>query len=757
MMEEPSVWDYIKSTLSFRRKERIVLPSADPQGDVQDEGWETGGTERQIQMDAVDASDSGFAKPDGDIPEWLVAVPQEEEEPYPQVVGGRIPWRILLSVLLAVAAQFVLEPPSRPAGTALALYLLSAGLLIWAVLDGEWVMAMLKPGQAEAPSVTVRGSIYFILPLMIVSFLMFGGNRFTALNLFVWGATVAFLMWVLWVRKDDEGPTLWMRLRRFFRHPILQVRMTWFALALLAVIGLVVFFRFHQLNEVPGEMFSDHAEKLWDVMDVLNGQTSIFFPRNTGREAFQMYLTAAIAKFLGFGISFMSLKLGTVLAGVFTLPFIYLLGKELGNRWVGLLALLLCGVAYWPNVISRIGLRFPLYPLFTAPVLFYIFRGLRTSNRNDFVWAGFWLGAGLHGYSPMRIIPFVIVLMFGIYLLHGQARGKRTQTVVMLMVLAFVSFVVFLPLFRYMLSDPQMFGYRAFSRLGDTEQALNGSPLVIFAGNWFKASIMFFWDNGQIWVHSIPGRPALDFVTGALYFIGVVLLLVRYARQRHWADINLLLLVPLLMLPSILSLAFPDENPSLNRSGAAIVPVFIIAALGMESVIHSLLQHLRGGMGKAGVIMLAGALLLVSITQNYSLVFDRFKTQFLAGAWNTSEIGGVIRAFAESTGNRDTAYVVPYPHWVDTRLVGINAGYPEKDYALWPENFELTLPEGRAKLFILKVDDTANLDLLQQLYPDGKRMYHASEYPFEGKDFWLFSVPATISAEPEEGMEIPGE
>jgi len=45
---------------------------------------------------------------------------------------------------------------------------------------------------------------------------------------------------------------------------------------------------------VPGEMFSDHAEKLLDVGDVLNGKLSIFFPRNSGREAIQMYLTAAV-------------------------------------------------------------------------------------------------------------------------------------------------------------------------------------------------------------------------------------------------------------------------------------------------------------------------------------------------------------------------------------------------------------------------------------------------------------------------------
>ena len=100
-------------------------------------------------------------------------------------------------------------------------------------------------------------------------------------------------------------------------------------------------------------MFSDHAEKLYDVMDVLNGQNAIFFIRNTGREAFQFYWTALMIRLFGTGVSFLSLKIGTAIAGMTVLPFVYLLGKRLSGRWVGLIAMLICGVGYWPNVLSR--------------------------------------------------------------------------------------------------------------------------------------------------------------------------------------------------------------------------------------------------------------------------------------------------------------------------------------------------------------------------------------------------------------------
>ena len=107
---------------------------------------------------------------------------------------------------------------------------------------------------------------------------------------------------------------------------------------------------------------------------------------------------------------------------------------------------------------------------------------------------------------------------------------------------------------------------------------------------------MFNWDNGGIWVHSMPGRPALDVVTGALFVMGIVLLIVRYVRQRDWRDLLLLVSIPILLLPSVLSLAFPGENPSLNRTGGAAVAVFVVSALALDGFVSSF-----GGEQEAGL------------------------------------------------------------------------------------------------------------------------------------------------------------
>jgi len=340
-------------------------------------------------------------------------------------------------------------------------------------------------------------------------------------------------------------------------------------------------------------------------------------------------------------------------------------------------------------------------------------------------------------------VPFIFVILIGLYLLHRQAHGKRSKVLIAFFVLALISVVIFIPLGRYAQENPEMFNYRTITRLGSTETPLPGSIVDIFISNTWKAWIMPFWDDGNTWVHSVVDRPSLDVVAAALYFLGSIQVLIRYLRKRHWIDLFLLVSVPLFMLPSILSLAFPSENPSLNRTGGAYIPVFILAAIGLEGFLSSFrrLSNKRSSAVIAGVL---GVVLIGwSAANNDYLVQTKFDNQFMNGAWNTSQIGVVIRGFADSTGKLDSAYVIPFPYWVDTRLVGINAGYPTKDYALDRDKLPTTLDNPLAKLFIFKPEDKDTETVLKKLYPNGNEVLHTSIY--DGKDFMVFSVPPSAS------------
>jgi 4-amino-4-deoxy-L-arabinose transferase-like glycosyltransferase len=479
------------------------------------------------------------------------------------------------------------------------------------------------------------------------------------------------------------------------------------------------------------------------VLHVLNGQHLIFFPTNGGREALIFYLNAAFHLWFNIPLGFMLLKLTSVLIGLAALPFLFGLGVELGGRRVAWLATLLAGVAYWPNVVSRFGLRLPFYFLFTAATLYYLARGLRTGKRNDFILAGAALGIGFYGYTPDRILPLVTVIAFGLYLLHHRSTTRLRFVVVSLLAVVAVSLTLLLPMLRYGLAQTDAVLFRTLSRIGDVERPLEAPAVWIFLKNTWRALGMFSVDNGEIWPISIPHRPALGVIAGGLFYLGAAALLIRYIKRRNWLDLFLLISIPLLQIPSTLALAFPAENPNLYRAGGAMIPVFLMAGFALDGLINSIQAGIKTPEGARLAWALAVLLLGLAAVQDYQLVFDDYYQQYRMASWNSSEIGAIAKEFAETIGSPDTVWVMGYPHWVDTRLVALNAGFPGRDYELFIQELETTLPDTRAKLFILNKDDQAAADALRQMYPQGWLSFYPSKTPT--KDFRLFFVPPQSS------------
>lgn len=718
-MNEPSLLDYIKAK---------IMP------------WKY-----SISEDLIHKDDEIVLQPT----EYVESVGQLKDQPNSKTFEIKI-FRLFFALILAIIGQSFLEPDSRRIIVAIIFYSLSMVLILWEFFSDQNSFSYKKLNNPRSFNFELSNrqinlliaSIFFL----ILAFFAFRKNEFNEiyfnfLNLSLWAISLLlFLAATLEMKEFKKSLNKW---KSIINDKQVIIKLTPWLIFLIISTIIVFYFRFYRLNEVLGEMFSDHAEKLLDVYDVLTGKYPVFFVRNTGREFFQFYWTALIAIIFKTGISFMSLKIGTALAGFIALPYTYLLGKELRNKWVGIIAFLFAGIAYWPNVISRVGLRFPFYPMFVAPTLFYLIRGIRQRRRNDFIYAGIALGLGLHGYSSTRFLPFVVIAAIILFLIHKQSKGIRTQTINALITLVIGSFIVFLPLFKFTIVNPEIVTYRSLTRLTTTEREFSDSPIKIFADNFWKANTMFFYSNGSTWVHSIPNRPALDIISAAFYFIGTMIVIIQYLKFRNWEDIFLILAVPLLLMPSILSIAFPDENPSLNRTGGASIVVFIIVAIGFEQIFKQIWRVAKEWRFKAFVIVVGSVLFFISATINHDLVFNQFDKQFMAGAWNTSQIGKVIKGFSESTGNADDAYVVPSPHWVDTRLVGINAGYPTKDYALWPEQFGILTENPAEKLVILKPDNQEALSSLRELFPKGVLYNYDSGY--EGKDFYIFHIPPLIS------------
>lgn len=669
-----------------------------------------------------------------------VAVPIKSPEPAErmQVSVRAVHLRTPVALLLAFFGQAGLAR-HESVWLSVGVYMTAAALVGWGVWAGDYGEIQRIHAQGR-PATWVFSRNYLIVGLAfaVLSYLTSSDNTFTFVTVLFWIASMLITARAFWT-GPVPGTNLAAKIRKFRREPRLKLSISGWSLLVLGTFVLAAFFRFNQLEEVPFEMWSDHAEKYLDIVDVLNGKTSIFFPRNAGREAIQFYATAAAIKWFGLDFSYLTLKTITALAGLITLPFIYLFGKEVGGRGVGLAAMGLAGIAYWPNILSRVGMRLPFFPVFLAPALYFLLRGFRRRSQNDFVISGILVGLALYGYTPARITPLVIGLALALYLLHAVSKGHRRQAVVWVAIAGLLAIVAALPFLHVAYEFQEEVFYRTITRVTDAERPIPGAPLEILASNFWNALRMFSWQFGEIWVLALPFRPALGWVMGALFHLGMVFVGVRYAKSRNWVDLFLLLSIPILLLPSVLALAFPGENPHPSRVGGAIVPVFAIAAIMLVGIWSWTHMKFRAPWNRRIGIGLVGGLFALSALVNYRLVFSDYGAMQRRGAWNTTEAGAVAGGFASSVGFHNNIHMVAYPHWMDSRLVALIAGRPGQDYGLWPEQIDELPDTNSPRLFLLHPDDEENLTRLRRKFPDGSLNRHKSEV--QGRDFLIYLIP----------------
>lgn len=156
------------------------------------------------------------------------------------------------------------------------------------------------------------------------------------------------------------------------------------------------------------------------------------------------------------------------------------------------------------------------------------------------------------------------------------------------------------------------------------------------------------------------------------------------------------------MLPSIMSVAYPGENPSTVRMGAAIPIVALLMATALNAVlarlwswvgvgppnparlavpsvtIGSLLKAQKSssniGFGSLLVGVFAIAVIGSIWKSNLEAYFTAYPAQHTLSSQHASRFGDVIKGFEAFGGLRDDAFILPGPYWVDWRLMAIEAG-----------------------------------------------------------------------------------
>jgi len=660
------------------------------------------------------------------------------------VADRRTPLFGSLAVLLAIWGEWALFT-QRIVLDGLILSSLAVVLFVRFVLPGQRLVARIAPSEPEH-AWTKAAQPSFSMPLLVASvicaaatWLFSSGNRFRMETVIFWILAVVLYWRTFWV--PSRAPSLsW--LERMRGMPRRDIAIPWSAVALGGVILVGAFFRYYQISSVPAEPTSDIAEKLLDIRDVLNGQRPIFFTRNTGREPLEFYM--AVPFVMVFGLSHLALKVLTATVSLLTVPLVYLIGRDVGGARFGLLAAFFLAVSKWDVAIGRVGLRFPYYPFFVALAFLFLLRALRHGRRNDYLLCGLATGVGLYGYSPFRaMIPLIgAAVLFKMAFDWNRGRDALLHLAWNALLCLGAVLVVMVPLAHYMAENPGMFWFRALTRVASVEVPVAANPIVVFAGNVVNGLAMFNWRGDVVWVNTVPGDPVLDYVSGGLFLLGVAWCLFSLLKDREPISAYLVAALLILMLPSMLSIAFPGENPSVVRAGGDTPIVSLIVAAPVYLVASKLGQGWPGRAGRWAVSVALFLVMAVAARASFDRYFVDYAIQYRHSSINSSEIAAVINGFARSIGARQNAYIKSWPYWVDTRLVAFAMGDPDWNNVLMtPDDVSRQTPPPGNKLYILNKDDKEAVQRLQQKFPQGQLREQPSVTP--GKEFLVFFVPAS--------------
>lgn len=370
---------------------------------------------------------------------------------------------------------------------------------------------------------------------------------------------------------------------------------------LLLVLPVATILRAWHLGQAPPGLYRDEAYNGLDALDVLQGQLSLFFTANNGREPAYIYLTSLAVAIVG--RSALAVRLAAAVSGILMTLLTYHLGRTWFDRRVGFLAAWLWAVTLWPVHLSRIGLR----PILLAPFLTLTFWLGTEAYRRQRTWL--WMASGaaygfaFYTYLAVRFTPILLFLLLS-YILLSRPRSRRRLWPGVLWFLLVAGLVV-LPLAIFAVQHPHYFLGRV-QQVSVLNPELSEGPVVqTLLRQTARALGMFLWRGDAILRHNPAGRPVFDLYMIVPFLLGLFVCLRRWRRA---AAVTVMLWLGVMLGPTILA----EDAPHFLRAVGVLPVALFLPALGLSFLWDwpKLADALRKGL----VLFLATGTLIATVS-----------------------------------------------------------------------------------------------------------------------------------------------
>lgn len=282
-----------------------------------------------------------------------------------------------------------------------------------------------------------------------------------------------------------------------------------------------------------------------------------FLPANLGRQSLWCYILIPFVVI--FGAHPFALRLAAAFVGILTVAAVYRLGKEVMNpqaaRWS---ALAFC-VAQWPVHQSGLAMRAVLWPLIGTLAFASLMQARRTHRMAVWAEAGIWVGLLGYTYFSALLWIFCAALLLIGWGLGDRDRHRGVATAIL------VGMLLLLPMLVYIYQHPQdVLGRPQGVRVSSLAELASGAQA--WARVWFAPS-----DD--------PGRynPLCAVVdTGLSVPFVAGLFTLWWAARKKWQAVWVLGLIPLSLLPSLLS----RDAPHFLRAAGLTIPIAMLVGAG---------------------------------------------------------------------------------------------------------------------------------------------------------------------------------
>ncbi len=482
------------------------------------------------------------------------------------------------------------------------------------------------------------------------------------------------------------------------------------AILLVALLARVVDLAIH-----PYPWSGDEASIGLEGRRILNGEVTNFFDTGWSGQPNWSFVPTALSMRI-FGENILGIRIVSALAGFLAVLFVYLLGKEMFNKEVGLLVAAFLAVYPIHVHFSRIGVNNINDSFMVVLVLWLVLRAVRTGKPFDFALAGVASGLTIYTYVGTRLV--LILAIGALVYLAIVRRGFVRTNAKGLAVFLIAAIITAAPMAFFFAGHPDIF----VGRIGQEGILFNGwllrtaqetgRPVFSILLDQVSASTLVFISQGAPGLLFNSPYPYLTVLGAILLVLGMVY---SFTKLRHSPNVILLAWFwSVVFLGGVLTLN-PPSNTRLLMTGPAVALFVAIGVWQLGQVLE------RVGISSSRRNLVTAALVVYLTLEHAFFYFGEYRNNFYFEDPNGElalEAGRQLRELGPDYALRILGAPRVFSDFPTFKFVT-----PDNDIAnLRVEELEtFTLPENLGVLFAAIPENISAIDVIEERFPGGTR------------------------------------